>query len=171
MQFWRLHLPWRMPCCVFNDSVQPTCYCCWAFCCRWCFWFSIWKRSACLDTSPITDIALLRGKQGFLTPLLQFVGITGFHVKGKRRFPASQFVSEPVVVVRSVVAHAEVCQGLFSSALEAEDSAWPIVRVDIPVGAGVQPPVVAAVSLAVGEEVQCFVASQMIFFHGGFGAP
>lgn len=81
-----------------------------------------------------------------------------------------------VVVVVSVVAHAEVCRGLFSAALKAEESARPIVSVAIPVGEGVQPLVAAAaaasavVSLAVAEEVQRFVALQMMSFHGGFGA-
>lgn len=87
-------------------------------------------------------------------------------------FLAAQFISEPVVLVVSVVvAPAEVAQGLFSAALEAEESVRAVVRGAVPVRTGgARPLEAAAVCLAVGEEVHRFVASRMISFHGGFGA-
>lgn len=83
-------------------------------------------------------------------------------------FLAAQVVSESVVVV-SVVASAEVAQGLFSAILEAEESVRAVVRVAVPVRTGAPPLEATALSLAVGEEVHLFVASQVICFHGGFG--
>lgn len=86
-------------------------------------------------------------------------------------FLAAQFISEPVLLVVSVVvAPAEVAQGLFSAALEAEESVRAVVRGAVPVRTGAHPLEAAAVCLAVGEEVHRFVASRMISFHGGFGA-
>lgn len=85
-------------------------------------------------------------------------------------FLAAQFISEPVVLVVLVVAPAEVAQGLFSAALEAEESVRAVVRVAVPVRTGAHPLEAAAVCVAVGEEVHRFVASQVISSHGGFGA-